>query len=380
MIRWLLLAVLIVAISATAAWFALSTPSADLSPGTGLPVRSTLEEERKGPPPSLVLEGETTYDFGVLGQNEVESRDFVIRNEGPGDLILTGTVPSCSCTFGNLGPGESTVVKPGDSFTVTVRWETRQFEGPYKQDAGLETNDPKQPRITFHITGKILPDLVTLPEDGFLNVRQITSDQPHTAYAVIAAPARPETKITALTTSRPDLLKVSHRPLTEEETKKLDLEGGHRIDIEIQPTTELGPFREEIVVTTDNPKVAERRLTIYGTIVGPISFMPETVRLSDVISNRGAQATVFLWVRGQPETHFTVAKKPDALNVAIVPADDRGTQDGASGKAGRSYRMTVSVQPGTQPQIIREPIVLKTDHPDAAEVHVPVHIQVLGAG
>ncbi len=69
-----------------------------------------------------------------------------------------------------------------------------------------------------------------------------------------------------------------------------------------------------------------------------------------------------------------MAKKPDALKVAIAPVDEKIKENAA----GRGYRMTVTVKPGTPAGVIDTPIQLKTDHPKAAEVVVPVEIQVLG--
>ena len=42
--------------------------------------------------------------------------------------------------------------------------------------------------------------------------------------------------------------------------------------------------------------------------------------------------------------------------------------------------MTVTIPPRTPPGVIAGPIVLKTDHPLAGEVKIPVHVVVLGAG
>lgn len=387
MMRWLALAVLVVAISATAAWITQAINAGATTPGgVAFPSKAIGEEETTGPPPTVVLDGETTFDFGVMGQQDVGTRDFVIGNEGPGDLILTGTAPSCSCTVGNLKPGESTTVKPGEQFTVTIRWETRDFNGKYEKYAMIETNDPQRPQLVFTATGAIQPDLITLPEGTSVDFRRLTNDKPQTYAMVVASPSRPETMITSLSSSRPDLIHVSHHPLDEAALQKARaipaykaLPAAHELIIEVQPGKELGPFLEEVVVQTDHPRRSEFRISVSGTIVGPITVTPAMIRMRDVPGNRGDSTSALVWVRGQTETAFEVASKPDALDVAIEPAEERADAN-TENAAGRAYRLTVTVPPGTSPGVIKAPIVLKTDHPQADELSIPVELRILGDG
>jgi hypothetical protein len=75
-----------------------------------------------------------------------------------------------------------------------------------------------------------------------------------------------------------------------------------------------------------------------------------------------------LHVRGGQEVKFDIDKKPALLNVTIEPVSDPNQK-------GR-YRLTVAVPPGTAAQRIEGEIVLKTDHPRAAEIRIPVMILV----
>jgi hypothetical protein len=77
-------------------------------------------------------------------------------------------------------------------------------------------------------------------------------------------------------------------------------------------------------------------------------------------------------VRGDRETHFEVLRKPEKVDVTITP-DDKSTHKGR-------YRLIVSVPPGTAPGEVTGDIVLKTDHPHAAEVIIPVSILISRSG
>ena len=75
-----------------------------------------------------------------------------------------------------------------------------------------------------------------------------------------------------------------------------------------------------------------------------------------------------LLVRGGKPTKFEVAYHPEKLDVKITP-DDTPTQKGR-------YKMTVTVPPGTSAGPVDGDIILKTDHPKAGEIKIPVSILI----
>jgi hypothetical protein len=372
--RWVALVLVVVAVSAGAAWISMSVTPAGADPAD---VPFPVASKSAGPTGKVVIEGDLHYDFGVMAQQQKGHREIVLRNEGPGDLTIQGVQPSCSCTVTNLQPGEKRVLKPGETFSMNVEWQTKDFKDAFEKQARVLTSDPEHPEVLFVVKGRVTPAIMTLPEEGVIDARAVVNTEPHVLYAAIASPDRPEMKILNITTSRPELLEVSQRPLSDEERRMLRVDNGHRLEITIKPQPVLGAFNEEIVVKTDHPLKEEVRLTVAGKVVGPISAQPPAVRMPAVSSSRGESVNVKLWVLGQDQTHFEVASAPENLKVAVAPADDKAQ---ARTAPGRAYQMTVTVPPGTSPRVIEEPIILKTDHPQASEVKLPVYIVVPGEG
>jgi hypothetical protein len=364
--------VVVVALSAAAAWLSLSTKPGTASNGLLLP--GAGEAGATKPSGRAVVEGETVHEFGVMAQQTKGQRDWVIKNEGPGDLILQGGHPACSCTVLNLKDGEKHVLKVGESYPVKIEWETRQNMGAYEKSASIYTSDPKKPELTFVVKGTVQPAIVVVPEGGILDARGALNTQKTTLNAMLASFDRPDLKITGITTSNPALLEVEQHPLTEDEAKAIRVPKGIRLDVILKPSQKLGSISEEVVVQTDHPLRPEVRLGVAGTIVGPISATPARVRLSDVRSGKGDSTALTLWVQGQEKTTFTVAEAPEKLKVTITPVDDKTP----AANGARAYRLTVAVPPEITPQIIDAPIVLKTDHPQAGEVRIPVSILVTG--
>jgi hypothetical protein len=112
--------------------------------------------------------------------------------------------------------------------------------------------------------------------------------------------------------------------------------------------------------------------TVGGKRVGPISLVPETARIHNVNPDDGGSTTVMILVRNAPDTKFEVLEAPNNLKVEITPAD---VKIGTAAKV-RQYRMTVTVPPDTPTGTIGGTIVLKTNHPLADRVRVPVDITV----
>ncbi len=87
----------------------------------------------------------------------------------------------------------------------------------------------------------------------------------------------------------------------------------------------------------------------------------------NVRGRKGGHGDMTLMVRGFRDTKFEVEKKPERVQVAVAQA----------GKPGQ-YKLTVTIPPGTSPGEIDGTIVLKTDHPQAGVVQIPISVFVLG--
>jgi hypothetical protein len=134
----------------------------------------------------------------------------------------------------------------------------------------------------------------------------------------------------------------------------------------------LGVFQDELVIYTDHPKQPEIRVPLGGKMQGPISVTPPGLRKHDVVGRDGASMDLRMTVRGGKETHFEVAEKPEKVEVNVVPA--------GNGAAKGLYILRVKVPPGTAASRVAGYIVLKTDHPMASELKIPIDILISRSG
>ena len=70
--------------------------------------------------------GQETRDMGTVPKGQVIETDFVIRNSGGSDLIISDARPSCGCTVSSFDK----VVKPGAEGKIHTSVDTKSFSGP----------------------------------------------------------------------------------------------------------------------------------------------------------------------------------------------------------------------------------------------------------
>jgi hypothetical protein len=343
--------------------------------GVGRPVPPS-----SGPSGKLSLEGgegdsPREVAFGSMAHGETGSRAITLRNSGEGELRLAKGSTSCGCTVAGFGEGTDlspeAVLQPGETTRLTLQW-TPKKPGAFQSHARILTSDPDRAEVEFTIKGQALAAIATVPADATFRLGQLAEDESKSATMRLWSLDRPDFQILAVRSSRPELVRAIVRAVSAGESDS-ESAGGYEIELTVSPAPGLGPFREELVVTTDHPKKPELRIPVTGERVGPISVLPKQVRIL-AGPEQGGKGQAVLSVRGQDLTRFEVAEAPEGVTVAIEPA----VADAAQGHS-HSYRLTASIAPGAAPGRIRGAITLKTDHPAAGTVKIPVSIMVVGA-
>jgi len=368
MLRWIVLAVVVVALTAGATLLTQYAPNSDS-------VRVVAVNTIKGPQPKVEVPGPLTYEFGTMAQLSEGRHSWEFKNVGDADLELWLESSTCSCTIAKLksadGEGKPRVVlKPNESTPIELEWQTKLFRDAFHKGATIGTNDPTRPSVPIYVDGKVYPPVITIPNDA-VSFASVSNEEPNVVKIAVFSADRPDLKIEKLTTSRPEFLVARPRPLTPEECKSLKVKAGHHIDLEMKPGMPLGRFVDELVIQTDHPLNPQVKLAISSTVTGPVSVIPERVRMPGVTSREGASRDYTILVRGGRPTEFEVAHCPPKMHVKITP-DDTPTQKGR-------YKMTVIVVPGTPSGPIEGELVLKTDHPKASQLTIPVSILISSA-
>jgi hypothetical protein len=372
MIRWIVLVVLLVSLSAA------GTVAVQLwqSRGSDQPALPRVPVTPKGPQAKAVVDGKLVYEFGTLPQRTTGKHTWIVHNTGEADLELMMLSSTCSCTLAKFKNGTKAVVKPGESTEIDLEYETRENNGEYLKGAEIGTNDPELESFSLRVRGLVFPPVITYPPEPVVNFGQITNETDDSiARIAVYSLDRPETKVLKITGSK-DYITGATVELTPEEIKTLPHQGENikramKVNLKIGSAMPLGLFREEALILTDHPKQPEVRVSLTGKMNGPINAMPGLVLMHDVYSKAGGKGEIRVIVANRRPTKFEVVKKPEKLQVEVVPSD--------ADKQPGSYRLIVTVPPGTPPGRFEGDIELTTDHPKAKTVLIPLSIWVLNS-
>lgn len=102
--------------------------------------------------PKLVFT-DTNFDFGTIVAGQKVSHSFIFKNEGQGDLIITGAAAGCSCTKPEY---PKDVKHPGDTGTISVTFDSSNKSGKVVKTINVSSNS-LPPYKFLTITANIQP-------------------------------------------------------------------------------------------------------------------------------------------------------------------------------------------------------------------------------
>jgi hypothetical protein len=109
--------------------------------------------------PKIVI-AKSDIDLGTVYNGAIVRTPITISNAGTSDLHITSVRTSCGCTTVKQ-PKE--VLKPGESQTFEVEFNSSGFRGHYAKYVYLQTDDPSADYQTVTLRVNIKEDLVPVP-------------------------------------------------------------------------------------------------------------------------------------------------------------------------------------------------------------------------
>ena len=93
------------------------------------------------------------HDFGTINDGDIVETVFVFTNTGNSDLIIFNASASCGCTVPEYPQNEN--IKPGESSSLKVRFDTSNKPGKQMKTVTLTTNT-NSVRKLIRINGFVL--------------------------------------------------------------------------------------------------------------------------------------------------------------------------------------------------------------------------------
>jgi hypothetical protein len=101
------------------------------------PVKAALQEVRS-----------EEWDFGAVKKGEIVSHDFQVKNNSERTLTIKNVSTSCGCT---ASAAKKNVLEPQESTEVSVKFNSKGYNGQVSQFVYVNTDDPDNPFLKFTI-------------------------------------------------------------------------------------------------------------------------------------------------------------------------------------------------------------------------------------
>lgn len=208
--------------------------------------------------PKLVL-AEPIFDFGQVNSNAVLTHEFVLRNEGDAELVISSLVPGCACTAASSDP----VIPPAAAGKIRVELDVSGLSGAIGKQVSVFTNDPNASRTILTVRALIASPTFAKPET--LRLTAVENDQAGSATVTLWVSDRDDLVVTRIE-SPSAYIKITFRELLGGD-KDADGKGRQwRLDAVLDPAAPLGAINGLARVHTNHPTASVITVPVSGFV------------------------------------------------------------------------------------------------------------------
>ncbi len=300
---------------------------------------------------------EPDFNWGTVFTGQAVTHTYIIRNAGNADLAIRDVQESCKCTAVEFTKS----IPPGGEGGVTLKVETKDFQGPTLKQATVFTNDPDNPKIGLQFGGVVRDAVRLVPLfpalKGVLGGPCVSTE-----FTVVKATDVP---IDALTLSAP----VPRVTVAIAETVK---GGEYKVRLTTVPGLAVSSAVEEIVLNA-----AAGGVTIPVTVKAHITLKPRVFVSPQWVIVRHRETEDWEKNPAQPLVRTLKVLGAEGVTFKVEKLIARGaffTAELAEVAPGREYAVNVAIvkRPEGAVQPARGTIEIHTSDPAAPKIEVGV--------
>ena len=210
-----------------------------------------------------------TLDFGTMERNQSRTKELTIRNDGGIDLDLSDVTSSCGCTVAEPGTRK---IKPGQSTTLTVTFNSGEFQGPQHKTVTIRSNDVATPTLEIAVTAIVHVSIMIDPARplfAFRHARRGVREERQATFTAMDIP-RLELKAERM---RADLFEVRIQNGVDGDPRR------GTVTLSIRPDAPYGPINEIVRIGTNDPKHPSIDFEVFGDVLHDLEVSPTQVNL-----------------------------------------------------------------------------------------------------
>jgi Protein of unknown function (DUF1573) len=284
--------------------------------------------------------GVTTHDFGVVPRGAQLKHSFKVTNIYKEPLEITQIRVSCSCM---TAKASSNVLQPNESGTLEIAMDGRQFTGPKSTRIYVSVGPKYISTATLTVTANARQDVVFSPGD--VDFGNVTRGQTPTRTIDVEYTGLIDWKVTEIVKSAgaPFELKVDELPRPANQPPRR----GYRLFATLKTDAAPGPFKQEIILKTNDPASPVLTFNVGGTVQATLAVSPPNLAVS------GLRV-------GESQTKKIVLRADRPFRVTGIDGLGDGVTADVPDRQDTTMILSVTIQPSKAGELRRQ-LTIRTD-------------------
>jgi Protein of unknown function (DUF1573) len=298
---------------------------------------------------------DTSKDLGAIAPGEKAEAEFSIRNDGDAPLrILKAKAPR-----GVAVEGLPLTVESGKTSLVRVTVDTSKFAGKVDLPVTLESDGPRQEKITLQIKLEVRPFLLVRP--GYARFITVQKAREGTISQTLGSSDDASFRVLGVESPYPHL-RVAWREVRPEQRRKEWTGRQWIVDLTLSSDSPVGHLEGHVVVRTDHPRQKSVFIPLSGFVRPVFAVTPPGALLGEIDPARAV--VIKMQVKNFAEELIEVTGA--STDVAGVSAGIRPIE------AGRSWSLRLTFDKDMASGPFQGKILIRTASPKAPVIEVPL--------
>lgn len=226
-------------------------------------------------------------DFGVIATGSENPRPITISNTLQSTIHIREVKTSCQCAI--VTQPSTYTLQPGESVTIDVRMNTRQFKQRKDSNVVVVFDSPQYYELRIPVTAYIRTDVVFDP--GMIRFGNVDQGSPASSTVSIAYAGRNDWDIVDIKIENPNITATLH-PGTRAAGR-----ADYSLEVKLNDAAKAGRMRDVITLVTNDQSNPYVPLMIEGTIVPDLTVSQDVYYVQPLSAGQTAQIRVV--VRGR---------------------------------------------------------------------------------
>ncbi len=305
--------------------------------------------------------GQETKDMGTVPKGQVIETDFVIKNTGGSDLIISDARPSCGCTVSSFDK----VIKPGAEGKVHTSVDTKSFSGPISKSVLVVSNDPDRPQMNLFVKALVKPFVDVAPQQ-YVRFSVVKGDP--ASQDVILISEEKGFKPTVAETAQP-YVKADISPAGDKDKIAGRPGEQYKLNVSVLADAPEGLLNAPVRITTGVQQQPTLEIPVSGIVRPRVSISPITVNFGNFTAGKDPITRNIVVTNNKPGTPVKVTKAE--VSVPGFMTDVVPTQEGVS------YTVVVKASDKVKKGAVDGKVTLHTTDKDKAVIEIPLKGEAL---